>query len=144
MYSSDLQAYGVFKPVGHIVVSFPNAALAEQGYSALQEMGIAPEDIRPYTDREMLEQAEADIERAAPLASLGVELTKIKAHRELAQRGYHWLVVHIANDAQARKAADTLQAVGAQSAQLYGRFIIEELITYGKQPQQSPGGPLEI
>lgn len=141
MDSTDLQAYGVFKPIGHMVVSFPTAAMAEQGRSALQELGIAPADVHPYTDREMLAQIDADLERASPLASVGQELNLIKAHRALAERGYHWLVVRVDNDEAAQRAADALKAQGAERAQLYGRFIIEEMIEHDSDLAQTRESP---
>ena len=50
--------------------------------------------VRRLTDREMLSQIEQDLQKASSLAAVGQELNLIKAHRALAERGYHWLVVH--------------------------------------------------
>jgi len=133
-----LHAYGVFKPVGHLVVSFPSGEQADQGHATLTALGISQNHIRQYSDREMLSQANTDIEHASPLAAVGQELNLIKSHRALAELGYHWLVVHVDNDAQARTMADALKDAGAERAQLYGRFVIEELISHpGDLPQVS-------
>jgi hypothetical protein len=141
MDSTDHQAYGVFKPIGHMVVSFPSASQAEQGRASLEALGVAPADVHPYTDREMLAQIDADLERASPLASVGQELNLIKAHRTLAERGYHWLVVRVADDKAARRAAAVLKAQGAERAQLYGRFIIEEMIEHDSDLAQTRESP---
>lgn len=146
MASTDHRAYGVFKPVDHMVVSFPSAAMANAGRAALAALSVPPADIRPYTDHEMLVQIDADIERASPLASLGQELNLVKAHRALAERGYHWLVVRVDNDEAAREVADALKAQGAERAQRYGRFIIEEMIEHAgdlAQTRESPDTGLD-
>ena len=44
----------------------------------------------------MLAQIDEDMSRASPLAAIGQELNLVKAHRALAERGYHWLVVKAA------------------------------------------------
>lgn len=146
MDPQDQRAFGVFKPVGHIVVSLPSAEHAERGQAALAQMGISAADIHRYSDREMMAQIDADLERANPVAGVGQELNLIKAHRALAEQGYHWLVVRVEDDDQARRAAEALRAQGAERAQLYGRFIIEELISHpGDLPQvkDSPDSGLD-
>lgn len=141
MDSSPPRAYGVFKPVGHMVVSFPTAAQADDGVAALQALERPARDIRRYSDREMLAQIEEDLRQASPVAAVGQELNLVKAHQALAERGYHWLVVRVDNDEAARTAADALKAAGAERAQLYGRFIIEELIEHAADLPQVSESP---
>jgi hypothetical protein len=64
------------------------------------------------------------------LAAVGQELNLVKAHQALAERGYHWLIVHAPEDEQARRAATLAAEHGAERAQRYGAFIIEELIEH--------------
>ena len=128
MSTHEPQSFGVFKPVGHVVISFPDAAHAAAAAAAMATLGLAPDSVRHYSDREMLQQIDDDVARASPLASIGQEMNLVLAHRELAVRGYHWLVVYAASDEQAVQVAQTAQAHGAERAQHYGHFIIEELI----------------
>ena len=114
MDSSPARAYGVFKPVGHMVVSFPTAAQADDGMAALQALNLPEQDVRRYTDREMLAQIDQDLRQASPVAAVGQELNLVKAHQALAERGYHWLVVRVDSDEAARNAADALKAAGAE------------------------------
>ncbi|MFG0597735.1 hypothetical protein ACF8OH_24215 [Delftia sp. WSY_9] len=141
MDSSPARAYGVFKPVGHMVVSFPTAAQADDGMAALQALNLPEQDVRRYTDREMLAQIDQDLRQASPVAAVGQELNLVKAHQALAERGYHWLVVRVDSDEAARNAADALKAAGAERAQLYGRFIIEELIEHAADLPQVSESP---
>lgn len=146
MQREESTSFGVFKPTGHTVISFASAEQAHEARAALARLGVADAEIRAYTDREMLAQIEQDIQRASPLASVGQEMNLVLAHKALAERGYHWLVVHTPEDELARRVAETVKPLGAERAQLYGRFIIEELIEHpGDEPQvaESPDRGLD-
>lgn len=122
------RSFGVFKPVGHVVISFPDAATAAQAAQAIQGLGVADGDVLPYTDLEMLRQIDEDMARASPMASIGQEMNLVLAHRVLAAKGYHWLVVKVGDDEQAVRVAAAAREHVAERAQHYGHFIIEELI----------------
>lgn len=141
MTNEQNRSFGVFKPVGHVVISLPDAAAASRAETALATLGLPAGAVRRYSDREMLAQIEADLATASPIAAIGQEMNLILAHRELAKRGYHWLVVAAANDEQAREIADTARAHGAERAQHYGRFIIEELIEHADDTPQVAESP---
>ncbi|GCL64666.1 hypothetical protein [Pseudaquabacterium pictum] len=141
MESEEQTSFGVFKPVGHTVISFPGADQAAAARAALDGLGIPAAAIRSYTDQEMLVQSDRDIQTASPLASMGQELNLVRAHKALAELGYHWLVVHTPDDALAQQVAACVQPLGAERAQLYGHFIIEELITHPDAPPQVAESP---
>jgi len=127
---TDQHSFGVFKPVDHVVISFATAQQADAAAQALAGIGLrAPGAVRRLTDREMLQQIDTDLQHASPLASVGQEINLIKAHRALAEQGYHWLVVYAPDDRQAARIAQVARNHGAERAQRYGHFIIEELIT---------------
>jgi len=128
MDSLKEQSFGVFKPVGHVVIAFPNAQGARDAAQALDALHLPSDAVRSLSDEEMLAQIEIDLAHASPLASVGQEKNLVLAHRELAERGYHWLVVHAPDDVQAAQVAEIARAHGAERAQSYGNFIIEELI----------------
>ena len=138
---------GVFKPVGHVVVSFATAQQADEARALLEEAGLTQgNNLFAYTDRQMLKQIAHDLDRASAMASLGQELNLIMAHKALAERGYHWLVVKAPRDMEAQEIADICRLLGAERAQYYGRFIIEELIVLASdQPQvaESPDRGLD-
>lgn len=122
------RSFGVFKPVGHLIVSLPSGPQADEAQRALPGLGVADEAVHRMSDVQMLEQIDHDLQRASPLAGVGQELNLIKSHREMALRGHHWLVIRVKNDAEAERIAEALRGHGAESAQLYGAFIIQELI----------------
>ena len=131
------RSFGVFKPVGHVVISFPEAGQATRAGQAMADLGLPDAAVRHYSDREMLSQIDEDIAHASPIAAVGQEMNLVLAHRALAARGYHWLVVQVGNDEQASRVARAAQACGAERAQHYGHFIIEELI-------ERPGGMSQV
>jgi len=127
------RSFGVFKPVGHVVISLPDADAAQKATEAVVGQGVAAAGLRHYSDREMLRQIDEDLAHASPLAAVGQEMNLVLAHRTLAERGYHFLVVPVSSDEQAAQVARAAEGCGAERAQHYGRFIIEELI-------ERPGG----
>lgn len=146
MERDDELNFGVFKPVGHVVISFPRAEQVDAAVNELSGIGIAGESLRRFNDQAMLRRIDEDIARAGALAKVGQEYNLIVAHRELAARGYHFLVVHAPADRQAAQVAEVARRCGAERAQSYGRFIIEELIDRpGNLPQvgESPARGLD-
>lgn len=141
MDRQDNTSFGVFKPLGHTVISFPSDEQAQRGADALAQLGLPGDDVRRYSDREMLSQIGHDLQRASPLAAVGQEMNLVMAHKALAERGYHWLVVRTADDDLARRVADCVKPLGAERAQLYGRFVIEELIEHDDDEAQVAESP---
>lgn len=142
MNSPDVErAYGVFKPVGHVVISFPGAEQAGAAAQALEAIGVRAADLRRMSDREMLAQTEHDVQHGDALSSVGQEMNLVKAHRALAELGYHWLIVRARDDDQAQRVADVARRHGAERAQSYGRFVIEELIEHATDEPQVAESP---
>lgn len=141
MENDKLQSFGVFKPVGHVLISFPSEAAATRGQEALRELRVSDSEVHRFSDREMLAQIDADLEDASPLAALGQELNLVKAQRALAEQGYHWLMVRTDDRDAAVRIAEAAHAAGAERAQRYGRFIIEELIEHREDLTQVSESP---
>jgi hypothetical protein len=130
MQPATPRSFGVFKPTGHVVLSFPTARHAQAAAEQMPGLGLPDDAVHRYTDQEMLQQIDHDRQHASALASIGQEMNLVLAHRALAERGYHWLVVRAADDEVARRVADVARRCGAERAQAYGRFVIEELISH--------------
>lgn len=135
------KAFGVFKPVGYVVASFRSEDELSRASRELQDAGFGLDEQVHYTADEMVHQANIDIEQAGLLASVGQELNLVKAHRELAEQGQSFLVVHAPSAEQTRRVADVLRATGATRAQKYGTMMIEELVEVGSTPHQAAESP---
>jgi hypothetical protein len=130
------QAYGVFKPVGHVVVALPTDADGLEALSELHRVGFTDEDIRTYSPDEMVAQADESIANAGMLAAIGQELNLVKAHRELALKGSNFLVVRARDSHEADQIAEVALQCHASRAQRYGTLLIEELIPVGGSQKQ--------
>ena len=140
------QAYGVFKPVGHVIVALPSDRDARGAQRALLDAGFDSKDVVFYTPEEMVRQADIDIEQAGVLAGIGQELNLVKAHRELALQGSSFIVVRASKDDDTQRVADIARQFNATRAQKYGHLMIEELIEPGtgeRQVSESPDRGLD-
>ena len=139
-------AYGVFKPVGHVIVALPTGADTQNALTALLAAGFKAEDVKVYSPEQMKHQADIDIDQAGVLAGIGQELNLVKAHRALAEKGHSFLVVRAPKDEQSRRVAGIARRFNATRAQKYGHLMIEELIEVGtdeKQVAESPDRGLD-
>lgn len=122
------EAYGVFKPVGHVLMAFKTGDDQQAAARALADAGFAAKDVVAYSSEEMLRQSERQIENAGPLASLGQEKNLVKRHRELAAEGHSFLVVFAPEREQTERVTEVATTCHALLAQKYGQMLIEELI----------------
>lgn len=142
MNTSDRhEAYGVFKPVGHVIVALPSEPDAKGAAAALLRDGFDAADVVAYSPDQMRRQADIDIEQAGVLAGIGQELNLVKSHRELAIKGHSFLVVKAPDDDRAQRVADIARRFNATRAQSYGRLVIEELIEPGTGENQVAESP---
>ena len=139
--ATSLQAFGVFKPVGHVIVALPTDKDARGAQRALLQDGFAPGDVVFYTPEEMVRQADIDIEQAGVLAGIGQELNLVKAHRELALQGSSFIMVRAPKDEQAERVATIARQFDATRAQRYGHLMIEEMIEPGTGERQVGESP---
>lgn len=135
------KSFGVFKPVGNVLMSFADDKAAKAAAAAYSEAGFTLEDIHLMLARDVVEQAERDIGEAGFLASVGQELNLVKAHLELARQGHGFVAVRAENDVAAKRIAAIAKRFGADRAQHYSHFVIEELIEPGSGEQQVSESP---
>jgi hypothetical protein len=121
-------SFGVFKPVGHILIAFRTVNQLQSATDLLIAQGFEVADLTRYSPQEMIAQVDQDLLEASPLASLGHELDFIRAHRTLAESGCHFLVVQAEGDEKVELVAHIARTAQAVRAQRYGRLVIEEII----------------
>ena len=134
-------SFGVFKPVGQVLMSFATAAESDAAARALQDTGFGEAEISRYSPGEMQAQAEEDIRNANGLASLGQDLNLVKAHLALARQGQSFVVVSASGDEQVQRVTEVATRLHATRAQLYGRLVIEELVPPGTSTFQTAESP---
>ena len=132
--------FGVYRPVGHVLLSFPGQALADQAATALLASGFSPQDLVRYTAAQMVAQAEFDIGNATALASLGQDLNLVKAQLAWAQQGQAFVAVR-ANDDELPKVVAVAKTCQASRAQRYGLLVVEEMLPVGTDEHQIAESP---
>lgn len=145
--SNPPTSFGVFKPVGHVVIALDSAALAQAVSDRLLATGFADNDLVHYTPDEMKNQVDTELHTASALASIGQDLNLIKAHRALAESGCSFLVVHAPKAEQVEQVRSIANSMNAKSAQRYGVLIVEELMdpqSGQRQVFESPDRGLDI
>lgn len=145
--SQPPKTFGVFKPVGHIVMAFRNDDDLHMAEHSLSDQGFSGQDIVSYTPAEMLAQTAEDMRSASPMAAIGQDMNLIKAHQAFAKAGCSFLVVKASDDEHVQLAAEVARQAHAAAAQRYGLFIVEELISSPRNDGQvfeSPDRGLDL
>ncbi len=135
------KAFGVFKPVGYVLASFADDATARAAGDQIIAAGFQPSDVRVMAAGEVSAHAEKDILEAGLLASIGQELNLVKEHLQLARQGHGFVSVRAPDANAADKIALIAERLGADRAQRYGHFVIEELIVPGTGQTQVAESP---
>jgi hypothetical protein len=120
--------FGLFKPVGWLMVGLPSPARADTLEQALLAAGWTDATVLRFNPGESLAQLRAMTDDPGPLADFGHEVTLPGRYVELAQQGYGWCLVKVDDNPQAVEAAAIARDGGATLAVHYRLLTMEELI----------------
>ena len=121
-------SFGVFKPVGWVMMGLPTSAQGEALITALHGAGFASGSVLKFTPRETPAELQAMAEHAGSAAGFGYEITLLRRYVALAQQGYQWLLVKADGVEHAAAAAAVARGCGATLAVHYRTLTVEELI----------------
>ncbi len=121
-------SFGVFKPVGWLMLGFPTQAQADTLIPALLGAGWASETVLHFKPRESVTELQALVDKAGGMAGFGYEITLLRRYLALAQQGHCWLLVKVKSVENAADAAERARACGATLAVHYRTLTVEELI----------------
>jgi hypothetical protein len=121
-------SFGVFKPVGYVMLGLPNERPLDGLVAALHAGGWHGDDVLHFTPRETVSELEAMVAQAGPMAGFGYEITLLRRYLELARAGQRWLLVKVDDTDHAAVAADIARGCGATLAVHYRTLTVEELI----------------
>ena len=121
-------SFGVFKPVGHLMIGLPTQAQTDTLVSALQGAGWPSHEVRQFTPRESVAELEELVDKAGAMAGFGYEITLLRRYLALAREGQFWLLVKVGGSEHAAQAADIARERGATLAVHYRLLTVEELI----------------
>ena len=121
-------SFGVFKPVGWLMIGLPTQASADALAQAFEARGWSTEAVLHFQPRESQVELEAMAGDAGPLAGFGYEITLLRRYVALAKQGYRWLLVKVSGVEEAASAAEIARSGGATLAVHYRALTVEELI----------------
>ena len=121
-------SFGVFKPVGHLMVGVPAQEQADRLEAALRTAGWPPGAMHHFVPRESVAELAAMVDNAGAMAGFGYEITLLRRYLSLAEQGYCWLLLKVSDSERAGSAAETARSHGAVLAVYYRRFTVEDLI----------------
>ncbi len=121
-------SFGVFKPVGHVMIGLPTQVQLDALVAALLDDDWPISALRQFSPVESAAELQAMIDNAGFAASAGYEITLLHRYLSLTQTGYRWLLVRADDNARAKAAAMAARTCGATLALHYRILTIEELI----------------
>jgi hypothetical protein len=121
-------SFGVFKPVGWLMVGVPSQALADALSSALLAAGWNGDAVQHFAPRETAAELDAMADNAGGMAGFGYEITLLRRYGALAKEGYRWLLVKVDGVDHAAAAAEIARQGGATLAVHYRMLTVEDLI----------------
>jgi hypothetical protein len=121
-------SFGVFKPVGWVMVGLPTQAQADALAQALGDVGSPSTAALHFTPSETVAELQAMADSAGTMAGFGYEITLLRRYLALSQQGYRWLLLKVAGTEQAAASAAIAQACGATLAVYYRTLTVEDLI----------------
>ncbi len=120
----------VLNPVGHMALAFSSGAAAELTVQRLLAQGLEAAQFAPLSPAQMVDQIDLALRHSSPLAGFGQEVNLARGHREMALAGCSFLLAHAEDDHAVERVTSAARENGAQSAHLYGRLVITELIEH--------------
>ncbi len=121
-------SFGVFKPVGHLMVGVPTQAQVDSLEVALQPAGWPTAALQRFIPRESVAELAAMVDNAGAMAGFGYEITLLRRYLALAEQGYRWLLIKVDDSEHAAVATEIAREHGAVLAVYYRRFTVEDLI----------------
>ena len=119
-------SFTAFKPVGHVVVGFPDDETSQRAQQLLADNGIA--DLQRIAADDLRSHMAEMLDLASGSAEFGHEIVAMRRFLAMAAKGYGWLVVAAKDDAAAARVVELSAPIGARVAIKYDRLIITDLL----------------
>ena len=121
------RSFGVFAPVGYLVLAFQEEPEAAQARDALLTGGYDDEEVMQFSSQQVVSAIENSRDNISILAYLGTELAHQRQQLEYAKHGSTFLVVHAPTEAETARVLRVARRYGARLAHKYNRLTVEEI-----------------
>lgn len=120
--------FGIFYPVGYLVVGFPAEADALRVQQDLITGGYDPADCTLHRARQVAEAASQNLRNNDGfLGMLGRSDDAVRVHLQAAEQGASFLLIYAPGDLHAARAMTVVRRVTFAFAHRYHRFVIESM-----------------
>jgi hypothetical protein len=121
-------SFGIFYPLGYLVVAFPKQEDARQVQRDLITGGYDRADCELHESEAVAAAAQRNLtDNTGFLARLGWADEAVTTHLEAARQGSAFLLIYAPGDTDAARAMNVIRRVPFDFAHRYQRFTIEEL-----------------
>lgn len=121
-------SFGVFKPVGSVMVGLPSAAQADAAVLAFHHAGWSPDSLLHFAPQQSVRELESLVDGAGGMAGFGYEITLLRRYLALSRQGCRWLLVKVDGIEHAATAAELARRCGAVLAVHYRLLTVDELL----------------
>ncbi len=122
-------SFGVFKPVGHVVIAVRDDAAARSLSDALGEEGFADDEVLCFTAAEMAHHLQELLPGVGTAAGFGSEIQSMRQYERMARHeGRGWVVVFSPDDEAHERIRNLAASHGATLVNKYNRLTVEELL----------------
>jgi hypothetical protein len=120
--------FGVFYPLGHVVVALRSREDAERMRQLLSDGGYDERDVTLWSASEVAAGAKELRQSASVVAKIfGADLEAMDKHIELADAGYTFVVAYSPTNLDTKRLMNVARRFRYTLAQKYDRFSITEL-----------------
>jgi hypothetical protein len=120
-------SFGLFYPVGYLVVGFRSREDALGVQRDLMTGGYESDDCAFFSCKEVAEAARKNLDDGSFLPRLGAADKVIEKHLEAAEEGSSFLVIYAPDKVSFDRAMNVIRRVPFEFAHRYHRLAIEEL-----------------
>jgi hypothetical protein len=121
------RSFGVFAPVGYLVLAFREAREAAQVRESLLTGGYDDEEVMQFSSQQVISSTENARDNISILAYLGTELAHQREQLEYARQGCTFLVVYAPTEAETARVLRVAGRFGVRLAHKYNRLTVEEI-----------------
>ena len=124
---SPPRSFGVFAPVGYLVLAFPGEVEAAQAREALLTGGYEEDEAMMFSSQQVISDIENTRADISILAYMGAELGHQKQHLASAKQGAFFLVVYAPTEPETARVMNVARRFGVRLAHKYNRLTVEAL-----------------
>lgn len=122
-------SFGVFKPVGHVVIAVKDDDSARRLAESLGERDFADEDVLCFTAEEMAQHLQELLPGVGGVAGFGSEVQSMRQYERMASsEGRGWVIVFAPDEQSHDRIRNLATAHGATLVNKYNRLTVEELL----------------